>query len=191
MSVTGSRICVAVLAVALAVAGCDSDTGTAQPTPPASSGGTVTSAPVPTGPASPAPVTSSPSSPPATPPTAKPVTPSSADVIALVRTGGLAGQIQAVTVLPDGSWKRGNGRTFDHSGKLSAAQLGKLRTLAADPRLAAEAKRLPSAKSSCADVYSYILAIGGQTVRYTDCPSAPGRPVVAPQIVALLQDATK
>lgn len=190
MSVTGSRICVAVLAVALALAGCDSGTGTAQPTAPAS-GATSGSAPVPTGSAPPAPGTSSPSpAAPTTPPTAKPTTPSSADVIALVRTGGIAGQIQAVTVLPDGTWKRGNGRTFDRSGKLSAAQLGKLRTLAADPRLAAEAKRLPSTKSSCADVYSYLLTIGGQTVRYVDCPSAAGRPVVAPQIVALLQDAT-
>lgn len=186
----GSRIGVWVLATALALAACDSATPSAEP---AASGptvagpsATVSSGAAPT--ATPTPSTT-PSSAAPTPTVTKPSTPTAADMIALVRTGGIAGQVLTVTVLPDGTWKRGDGRTVSKSGKLTAAQTAKLHTMAADPRLAAEAKRIPPTRNSCSDAYSYLLSVGKSTVRYVDCPSQGSPPAVTMQIVALLQEA--
>ncbi|GAB3951609.1 hypothetical protein GCM10027614_53880 [Micromonospora vulcania] len=51
----------------------------------------------------------------------------------LTRSGGFAGRGDRVTVEPDGRWTAVDRAGSRRTGKLSAADLGRLRGLAADP----------------------------------------------------------
>ncbi|MGC5019963.1 hypothetical protein [Micromonospora sp. DT47] len=106
----------------------------------------------------------------------------------LSRAGGFAGQTETVTVEPDGRWTV-TGSAVRGSGRLTPAQLARLNSLAADPRLAAEASRPPTS-TVCRDAYDYRLTIGATETRYTDCLADPDRPPVTRAAVELLTAAT-
>ncbi|MFY1618120.1 hypothetical protein [Micromonospora sp. WMMD736] len=109
--------------------------------------------------------------------------------IALFRSGGFAGRGDAITVEPDGRWTvvdRAGGR---RTGKLDTADLGRLRGLAADPRLSAEARRTATT-SSCADAFSYRLTVGSVETGYVDCPADPAPPPATRALVELLLKVT-
>ncbi|MFG1652787.1 hypothetical protein ACGFIE_22930 [Micromonospora sp. NPDC049275] len=138
----------------------------------------------------PPPVTAVPTTPIAITPTATtPVVPGAPDAAAgrvtLFRSGGFAGRGDTVTVEPDGQWTavdRAGGR---RTGKLDAADLGRLRGLAADRRLATEARRTATA-TSCADAFSYRLTVGAVETGYVDCPADPAPPPATRALVELL-----
>ncbi|MEU4336351.1 hypothetical protein AB0F59_17260 [Micromonospora lupini] len=105
--------------------------------------------------------------------------------VTLFRSGGFAGRGDNVTVEPDGQWTvvdRAGGR---RTGKLDAADLGRLRGLAADRRLATEARRT-AATTSCADAFSYRLTVGAVETGYVDCPADPAPPPATRALVELL-----
>jgi hypothetical protein len=106
----------------------------------------------------------------------------------MVRSGGLAGIRDEITVDPSGAWtatdRAGNRRT----GQLTDAQRSTLQGLAADPRLREEAGRAPGT-THCADVYTYALIINAMRISYIDCPTDADRPEAARAIVTLVTGA--
>ncbi|MBQ0906426.1 protealysin inhibitor emfourin [Micromonospora sp. U21] len=182
-STTG--VTVALLAALLA--GCTSAdrADTVPDQPPATSG------PAPTGPSTgtPPPPTAVPATPGVPAPTGPEATGSAATRVMLFRSGGFAGRGDAVTVESDGRWTlvdRAGGR---RTGRLDPADLGRLRGLAADPRLAAEAGR-PTTPTGCADAFSYRLTVGTVETGYVDCPADPAPPPATRAMVELLLRAT-
>lgn len=142
-------------------------------------------APATDGPGTPAPGTVRPSGVPSR--TGTPTGTLTAPVV-VTRTGGIAGLRDTVVVDPDGRWRH-TGRAGSGTGRLAADRLAALAGLAADPRLPAEAgHRQPLGR--CADAVAYSVTAGGSTIRYSDCPADPGRPVVAPEIVRLVLSTT-
>jgi hypothetical protein len=110
--------------------------------------------------------------------------------VALQRGGGIAGVRDAVTVQPDGSWRR-TGRTGPAAtGMLPADQRARLARMAADPALRAEATRTVP-QGECADGFDYRLTAGGTTVAWRECGSATTPPPVAGRIAAFLLNSTK
>jgi len=180
--------CVAVL-LALTLAGCSA--GTPQQTGTPAAGVTPALSEPPASAATPAP-SSAPSSgkTPATAGTPAPTRSAKKLAVTLVRSGGFAGLTETVTVQPDGSWKRGDGRTTNRTGRLTAAQMSRLQTLVADPQLAAEAKRQPPGTNQCNDTFTYQLMVGNQLIKYEECPGQVKPPKVTMEIVAFLQQAT-
>lgn len=172
---------VTLAALLIALAGCSATDPAAVPTSPAA-----TSAPAtPTTDGTPtAPATTG------TPPGAG-MTPAPQTVrVMLEKTGGLAGVQDRITVEPDGRWTVVDRSGASRTGQLSAADLDRLRQLAADPRLAAEATATPAA-TNCADSFTYQLTVAGRTTRYVDCPTDPNRPEVTAALVDLLTRATR
>jgi hypothetical protein len=116
--------------------------------------------------------------------------PPSIKTITVMRSGGLAGLQQTLTITADGSWtfvdKRANVPTT--SGRLSPDQLRQLTTWVTDPAFAAEAK-LPGPAGVCNDGITYTIAVGEFTAKYERCGNATSRPVTD-KILALLADAT-
>ncbi|SCE89835.1 hypothetical protein GA0070607_2966 [Micromonospora coriariae] len=171
------------LLVAL-LAGCTSAdrAGTAPDQPPATIG------PGPTGPATAIPPSTAVLTTPGVP-TGPEAPDSAATRVMLFRSGGFAGRGDAVTVESDGRWTlvdRSGGR---RAGRLDPADLGRLRGLAADPRIAAEARR-PTTPTSCADAFSYRLTVGTIETGYVDCPADPAPPPATRALVELLLRAT-
>ncbi|SCG13811.1 hypothetical protein GA0070610_0002 [Micromonospora echinofusca] len=121
------------------------------------------------------------------PPPAEP-TPAPARVV-LTRSGGIAGRGDTVTVEPDGRWSVVDRAGSRRTGRLSGADLDRLRRLVADPALAAEAGR-PSAPTACRDAFSYRLTVGTVETGYVDCPTDGGPPATARAVVELLVGAT-
>lgn len=124
---------------------------------------------------------------PGTPPAASASSQRLTTLVTVQRTGGIAGLNDLIELDSTGSWThtaRGDQR---RAGQLSAAQLDRLRTLAADPRLAAEAVR-PSDQPGCADGFSYLIIAKGTQVRYSDC-AAGGMPVAANEIFTFVTQA--
>lgn len=112
-----------------------------------------------------------------------------AQPVALQRGGGIAGVRDAVTVQPDGSWRR-TGRTGPAgTGTLSADQQARLARMAADPALRAEATRTVP-ESTCADGFDYRLTAGGSTVTWQECGPGGTLPPVAGSIAAFLLGST-
>jgi hypothetical protein len=181
-------------AAALALAGCTS-TPTAQPSPTAAV--PVTSA-APTSAAPAASTTDPPSSAsptstqPNKPQTSGPHEPTPGDFqgVQLVRTGGIAGITETITVLPDGSWTVKSSRGATRSGKLGTTQKSRLQALLSDSRLAAEATRKTTSTGRCSDAFTYLLVAGHQLVRYTSCGGSD-KPEVTVAVISLLQSATK
>ncbi|MEV4659063.1 protealysin inhibitor emfourin [Micromonospora sp. NPDC049301] len=172
------------LLVAL-LAGCTSDdrAGTAPDQPPATIG------PTPTGPATGVPPTTVPTTPGTPAPTGPDATGSTATRVMLFRSGGFAGRGDAVTVEPDGRWTLVDRAGSRRTGRLDTTDLGRLRGLAADPRLAAEARR-PTTPTSCADAFSYRLTVGTVETAYVDCPADAAPPPATRALVELLLRAT-
>jgi len=173
----------------LALAGCDG--GAADP--PSAGGSASAGAPtVSEAPASATPTSASTSTPTPAETSKSPAPSRSAanEAVTLVRSGGLAGLAETITVQPDGRWKLGNGGSVERTGRLSAAQASRLQALVADPRLAAEAERGLSTTSRCNDAFTYLLIVDHQMVKYEECPGQDEPPKVTMEIVALLRDAT-
>ncbi|MFG3557857.1 hypothetical protein ACGGAQ_26105 [Micromonospora sp. NPDC047557] len=105
--------------------------------------------------------------------------------VTLFRSGGFAGRGDNVTVEPDGRWTVVDRAGSRRSGKLDTADLGRLRGLAADPRLTTEARRTATA-TSCADAFSYRLTVGTVETGYVDCPADPAPPPATRALVELL-----
>lgn len=114
--------------------------------------------------------------------------PPAAQPVSLLRSGGIAGTRETVTVAPDGAWTH-VGPQARTSGTLSADQRDRLTRMGADPALAAEAAR-PSAMVTCADGYDLALTVGGTTVRWLECGPDAAAPPLSAQIARLLADAT-
>lgn len=113
-----------------------------------------------------------------------------AQPVSVQRGGGIAGVRDAVTVQPDGTWRRTARTGPAGTGTLSADQRARLARMAADPALRTEATRtLPELE--CADGVDYRLTAGGTTVAWRECGSATTPPPVAGQIAALLLTSTK
>lgn len=119
--------------------------------------------------------------------------PGSLPRITLVRTGGLAGVWQMLTVEPDGAWTlfvRGGAtgeRTLPHSGRLTATERAELTNLVWQPGLFIEARRTPD-PTTCAVGFAHTLVVGAQTVAWDGCGSADQPTAV--KIVSLLAAAT-
>ncbi|MBQ1042744.1 MULTISPECIES: hypothetical protein [unclassified Micromonospora] len=109
--------------------------------------------------------------------------------VVLVKSGGIAGLTDTVRVGPDGHWTRTDRAGGSREGELAAEELTRLRQLAADPRLAAEAA-VTVPPTMCADAFSYRLTVGPNQVSYVDCPPQAKPPAVTAQVVDLLNGAT-
>ncbi|MDG4804365.1 protealysin inhibitor emfourin [Micromonospora sp. WMMD980] len=109
--------------------------------------------------------------------------------VTLVHSGGIAGLTDTITVRPDGSWTKTDRAGAARDGRLSDADLNRLRKLAADPRLATEAAATTPA-TMCADAFSYRLTIGPTTSSYVDCPPQATPPAATAEVVGLLTRAT-
>ncbi len=109
--------------------------------------------------------------------------------VVLVKSGGIAGLSDTVRVEPDGHWTRTDRAGASREGQLAAEKLTRLRQLAADPRLAAEAA-VTVPPTMCADAFTYRLTIGPNQVGYVDCPPETTPPAVTAQVVDLLNGAT-
>ncbi|MFG1950558.1 hypothetical protein [Micromonospora sp. NPDC048830] len=168
---------IAVLFVALS--GCS----TKQPDPPAPPPSAAAASPA---------ATSAPAPPDAGTPTATAPagTPSAAAVrVTLRRSGGIAGQHHTVTVERDGRWTAVDHTGARSSGRLGAADLDRLRRLAADPTLRSAAS--PEPDGHCADAFAYRLTIGATTVNWLDCAPAGTPPEAASALAALILEAAQ
>ncbi|MEU7754598.1 hypothetical protein [Micromonospora sp. NPDC049171] len=105
--------------------------------------------------------------------------------VILRTSGGFAGRGDAVTVEPDGQWTAVDRVGSRRTGRLIPADLGRLTGLAADPRLAAEARQ-PTRSTVCADAFDYRLTVGGTETGYVDCPADAPPPPATQALVKLL-----
>ncbi|WP_203730556.1 hypothetical protein [Paractinoplanes durhamensis] len=169
------------------LAGCTQDKPSATPgsAPAASSAAAPSSpdAPSPVGPSGP-----TPPSPSAAPGSSDPAG-SGFNGLQLVRTGGIAGITETITVKADGTWEKDTSKGAKDSGKLDIGDLGKLTGLASDPRIKTESDRKETT-GRCNDTYIYLLIVNYQMVRYDTCPSAGTPPPLTKEIVGLVQSAT-
>ncbi|GAB3075093.1 hypothetical protein GCM10027186_33820 [Micromonospora schwarzwaldensis] len=109
--------------------------------------------------------------------------------VVLVRSGGIAGLSDTVTVRPDGHWTKTDRAGAARDGRLTDADLDRLRQLTADPRLAAEAAVTVPA-TMCADAFTYRLTVGPTTSSYVDCPPQATPPAATAEVVGLLTRVT-
>ncbi|MEW2375920.1 protealysin inhibitor emfourin [Micromonospora sp. NPDC047812] len=128
-----------------------------------------------------------PSAPAAAPPASAPTAPAAR--VVLTRSGGFAGRGDTVTVEPDGRWSVVDRAGSRRTGRLSGADLDRLRRLVADPALAAEAGRA-SAPTACHDAFDYRLTVGAVETGYVDCPSDAAPPETTRAVAELLLTAT-
>ncbi|PWR10656.1 hypothetical protein DKT69_28485, partial [Micromonospora sicca] len=126
---------------------------------------------------------------PARPTTTAPRTPDAAARVVLVRTGGIAGTRETLTVEPDGRWTRVDRAGGTRSGRLGPADLARLRKLTADPRLATETAATAD-PGDCADAFAYRLTVDTRTTGYVDCDAGPTRPPATSALVDLLTRVT-
>jgi predicted small secreted protein len=113
-----------------------------------------------------------------------------AQTVQLQRFGGIGGNQDKVTVQPDGRWERTGKAAAGRTGTLAADQRDRLTRMAADPALAAEARRTVP-ESDCSDAFDYALTIGSTRVAWRDCGSATKPPATADGIAQFLLDNTK
>ncbi|MEU6078072.1 hypothetical protein [Micromonospora sp. NPDC047074] len=109
--------------------------------------------------------------------------------VVLTRSGGIAGVGNTVTVEHDGRWTVVGRAGAQRAGRLSDADLDRLRRLVADPGLTVEAGR-PSAPTACRDAFSYRLSVGAVETGYVDCPADGAAPAATRALVELLLGAT-
>lgn len=122
--------------------------------------------------------------------------PPGAASVSVQRTGGFAGVNDRITVDPAGTWTATDRARNSKSGELTTSEQEQLQTLAADPRLDAEAART-TALTRCADAFQYTVTVdrtGGDrtvTVSFTDCPGDENLPETAAAIATLVIGATR
>ncbi|MET7668440.1 hypothetical protein [Micromonospora luteifusca] len=109
--------------------------------------------------------------------------------VMLRTSGGFTGRGDAVTVEPDGKWTAVDQAGSRRDGRLTPADLGRLTGLAADPRLAVEARQ-PTSPTVCADAFRYQLTVGSIATGYVDCPADGPPPPTTQALVKLLLRAT-
>ncbi|MGC4811403.1 hypothetical protein ACLQ29_12855 [Micromonospora sp. DT228] len=119
------------------------------------------------------------------PPPVVPTTSGTPTQVMLRTSGGFAGRGDAVTVEPNGRWTAVDRAGSRRGGQLDPADLGRLTGLAADPRLAAEARR-PTSSTTCSDAFSYRLTVGGVETGFVDCPADAAPPPATQALVKLL-----
>jgi hypothetical protein len=102
----------------------------------------------------------------------------SAPNITVQRTGGFAGAKDTVDLAPHGSWTATDKSGGRRTGELTPDQTARVRTLAADPRITAEADR-SQPPTRCRDAYSYVLTVGAVRVAFVDCPADPDQPAAS------------
>ncbi|MGC5331375.1 hypothetical protein [Micromonospora sp. DT62] len=90
-----------------------------------------------------------------------------------------------MTVEPDGRWAVVDRAGSRRTGRLSGADLDRLRRLVADPSLAAEAGR-PSTPTACHDAFDFRLTVGAVETGYVDCPTDAAPPETTRAVVELL-----
>ena len=95
--------------------------------------------------------------------------------IVIQRTGGFAGLKDTVTIDAHGTWTITSRAGTHTAGRLTADQIAAIRPLATDPRLAAEADRVPPA-TKCRDAFHYVLTVDTAQIGYAGCPADPGQP---------------
>ncbi|MET8909254.1 hypothetical protein [Micromonospora sp. NPDC004551] len=115
--------------------------------------------------------------------------PTTALPVVLTKSGGIVGLEDTVTVQPDGRWTRVDRAGASRTGRLSDADLDRLRQLTTDSRLVAEATATVPA-TMCADAFSYKLTVGATTTGYVDCPPEITPPPATAAVVDLLTRAT-
>ncbi|MEU4237714.1 hypothetical protein [Actinoplanes sp. NPDC026619] len=168
----------------VALAGCSDSSPTASPVSSPASVAPSSEIPAPSATAPPATSTATPAP--------APASSGRFDGIQLVKSGGIAGITETTTIKPDGTWNIVKGKTgITKTGKLSSADLGKVVTLATDPRVQTEADRKWPTRGTCNDAFSYLLIVGFRMIRYEGCPSAGEQPPLAVQIIGLVQQVTK
>ncbi len=106
-------------------------------------------------------------------------------VVSLVRTGGLAGVHDQVTIGADGSWTVTDRTGARRTGRLTEQQSGALRALASDPRLVRESARVQG-PSKCADVYDYVLTVNSTKISFIDCPTDENLPQASIALIELV-----
>jgi hypothetical protein len=126
---------------------------------------------------------------PTTAPTVVPPTSGVPATVTLRTFGGYAGRGDSVTVEPDGRWTAVDQAGSRRTGRLTPADLGRLAGLAADPRLAAEARQ-PTSPSRCADAFHYRLVVGNTETGYVDCTADAPPPPATQALVKLLLQST-
>ncbi|MBB5477916.1 hypothetical protein [Micromonospora parathelypteridis] len=109
--------------------------------------------------------------------------------VMLRSSGGFTGRGDAVTVEPDGQWTAVDRAGSRRNGRLTPADLGRLTGLAADPRLAAEARQ-PTTSTVCSDAFQYRLTVDSIESGYVDCPEDGPPPPATQAVVKLLLRAT-
>jgi hypothetical protein len=179
---------VAAATLIVALAGCtESSPPTAAP-----SASPALSATTPTTPESTAPTTPPTTSPPAgTTSSADPQPPAAFDGVQLVRSGGIAGITETITIRTNGTWDRITTKGAKSNGKVAPAKLAQLAKLAADPRLQTEAGRAQPGRNKCNDTFSYLLIVGYRMIRYEQCPSNGDKPPATIEMIGLVEDAAK
>ncbi|MFI6261188.1 hypothetical protein [Micromonospora sp. NPDC051006] len=164
----------------IALVGCTTTGPRSAPTAPATGGnapgGTATAPPT---------AGTAPTAPTLDPTQPAPTRSGAATRVVLFRSGGIAGRGDSITVEPDGRWTAVDRAGSRRTGRLGPADLGGLHGLAADPRLAAEARR-SAAPSGCADAFSYRLTVGAIETGYVDCPTDADPPPATRSLVELL-----
>lgn len=124
-------------------------------------------------------------SPSATPPAA------SAVAITVEKSGGIAGVRDTIQIDASGNWTRSDKSGKTTSGKLTAAQVTQLQTLAADPKLAAEAAAAAqAAPTKCNDTFNYTVSAGPVVLRFNDCPTDAFQPTAVKALVSFVEQAT-
>lgn len=104
--------------------------------------------------------------------------------ITVVRTGGVAGVDQRLTVTAEGAWTYADDGE-EQAGQLTDPQVSKLQSLAMDERLRSEAKRTDG--ETCADGFRYDLKAGAVAMSAVDCGGYAGRPAFGALIDYLVQ----
>ncbi|MEU5937685.1 hypothetical protein ABZ807_00635 [Micromonospora sp. NPDC047548] len=103
--------------------------------------------------------------------------------VVLTRTGGFAGRADTVTVEPDGRWTATDVAGATRTGQLAPGELDRLHGLAGTVTMSGGA----ADTGSCADAFTYRVAVGANTVNWTDCGPPP--PAAAPAVADLLLSA--
>ncbi|MFC8846546.1 MULTISPECIES: hypothetical protein [unclassified Micromonospora] len=115
--------------------------------------------------------------------------PAAAARVVVRRSGGYGGLDDTVTVEPDGRWTAVDRAGTRRAGRLTGADLDRLRQLAAAPRLAEGGTA--DSDGRCADAFSYRLDVGGATVDWTDCPVAGTPPQAASALAEFVLTAAR
>ena len=100
------------------------------------------------------------------------------------RKGGIVGTSDRAVFQPDGALESSGRLMGEHSGKLSAAQVGELAAALGDWSHVAEPRAAPPAS----DVFTHSITYAGRTLTWTDV--TPNIPPTLTKVARWIQDAT-